>query len=604
MLATSHAHVSSSLRDYSPRPIQKRLIEQIIERLDTNDDTSLISSTGSGKTVTSAHLIAHFAKIFNSRKNAEYDPRAWKFSMDYKHIVFIVHLDSLVMQTYKKFQGVFRSRVDHMHMKDEWGMADGITFIKAGMKFDPTKPIVIASLQTLNKRFDHYIKSNYLNPALVIFDECHTTSFSDTGRKLISEMPYRKRIGLTATPFRLEKDVDFSSLWSNCVVAPSFGAMIRAGELCPIVYKQFISADDLKAPKRGEFKEKEVIERFNTPERIAYAIDKWESEAKDRGTIVFTVNVEHGENVRDAFKARGYAAEVISYKTDSKDREPMYDKFAAGEIQILISVRALAVGFDEPSCSCGIDLQPTTSISAHWQKIGRIARTHKGKKNALWLDFTGNIERLLIFGIPDNIELTEDIVMSDKDYTKGKGEAPIKICDNCNAVNHASSRFCKECHTEFPKATIIDAKPSGDLVVVVTKSMVKDAKTAIAYYRSMRHKRFVKRDHPNAAYHDYLNSPPICDQYPLCHPRKRDNHKQWSIGSITGKPSDFDIGIEFLDKITELVNKKYAGEPKLVRALIDSAIWLEFDNDIYTRLVPEIDRYRERQDENILKIFD
>lgn len=587
-----------SIKNYTPRPTQQTLILDVVERLKINDDTALIAGTGTGKTVSSAILTAYYVQKFNPGVDATFNPRAW-VSGKFNQVIFIVHMDNLVNQTYEKFRGVFQSRLLHSGKTRETNMDEGITFIKSGLPYDIHKPIVIASLQTLAKRYEHYVSSGWLNPAMLIFDECHTTAFCDTGRKLIEELDYKKRIGLTATPFRLEKDVSFSDLWTNCVVSPSFGEMVRRGELCPITYKTFVSAEEvatLKKSRSGDFSEKDAVLRFNTPQRIKFAIDKWEIHAGDRQTIVFSIDVAHGEAIRDAFIARGYKTEAISYKTETKNRESIYKRYASGDIQILISVRALAVGFDEPSCSCGIDLQPTTSISNHWQKIGRVARLHPGKTDALWLDFTGNIENLLYFGCPDDVEMTEDSVLTTKDYTKREGDAPRRFCPQCNTVNHAAASKCIDCGFEFPKKLEIDAAPTGDLVTIVTKAMVKDDATAKAYYRSLRHKRFVRNQHPNHAYHEYINTSPINVDFPIPHPRDRIEHKQWTLGCVTGHPNDFNMGIDFLDSITKISRKSHK-DPSVIRALIDSAIWLEFDNDVYEQLKLEIDNFDKRQQE-------
>lgn len=580
-----------TIKDYTPRPTQKKLIAGIVDRLKNHDDTALVAGTGIGKTICSAHLIAYYSQVFNPKVDGTLNAKAWVHNLGFNQIVFIVHLDSLVQQTYKKFQEVFKSREVHLGKKRERNMSHGITFIKNGMEFDPTKPIVIASLQTLKSRYEHYIKNGYLKPAMLIFDECHTTSFCDTGRKLINDINYKKRIGLTATPFRLE-NVSFSDLWTNCIVSPSFGEMVKRGELCKLIYQQFVSADETSDIKltNGDFNQKASAKKFNTPEKIKFAIDKWGERAKERKTIVFTIDVKHGESVKEEFTKRGYSAEIISYKTKVKDRKPIFKKFADGELDALISVRALSVGFDEPSCTCGIDLQPTTSISNHWQKIGRIARVHPGKKDGLWLDFTGNIERLLEYGCPDNVVMTERSILEKKEINKKKGLAPFKICEKCQTVNHASAKKCvnKKCYHEFPKKSVLDLKPTGDLVQIITKSMVEDDYTAKAFYRSLRHKRWIKGEHPNSAYHEYIQTEPVCDDFPIPHPRDRNDHKQWSQGCITGEPDNYDVGIEFLDKITKIVRKNYR-EMRTVRALIDSALWLEFNEDVYDQLKIKID---------------
>lgn len=578
------------IKEYKLRPTQQTLLLEIVKRLKTRDNTSLIAGTGIGKTIMTANLIAYYACVFNPTIDASFNPAAWVRAPKARQIVFIVHLDNLVEQTAIKFRDVFLSRYHYGNKARERNLDKAITYIKSGLPYDATKPIVIASLQTLGNKYEQYINNQWLNPAMLIFDECHTTAFCETGRKLIDEVKYEKRLGLTATPFRLEKDVSFSDLWTDCVVSPSFGDLVKTGELCPVSYKMFESASELKSLKKsknGDFNQKQTAIKFNTPQRIRFAIDKWEREAREKKTIVFSIDVNHGEAIKNEFVSRGYNAEIISYKLDKKDRNPIYQEFATGKVQILISVKALAVGFDEPSCECGVDLQPTTSISNHWQKIGRIARLHPGKSHALWLDFVGNIENLGLFGVPDNVRMTEDIVLGKKKFKNAEGTAPVKVCPECNTINHASVKHCSECEYEFPKFED-DSLPDGDLVDIVTQAMVSNDDYAKKFYRSLRHKCYIKNIHPNHAYAEYLSMTNISEKYPIPHPKERIEHKEWSKGAICN-PSSYEEGLVFLDKIVKIVKKSHKDKSKH-RIIIDSALWLEFDDDVYAKLSLEYDK--------------
>lgn len=68
-------------------------------------------------------------------------------------------------------------------------------------------------------------------------------------------------------------------------------------------------------------------------------------------------------------------------------------------------------------------------------------RIAPGKDNCLVLDYAGNIER---HGCVDDPNITVP------KENKEEGEAPVKICNNCEAYCHAAARVCPECGEEFP----------------------------------------------------------------------------------------------------------------------------------------------------------
>ena len=70
---------------------------------------------------------------------------------------------------------------------------------------------------------------------------------------------------------------------------------------------------------------------------------------------------------------------------------------------------------------------------------GRGMRLSEGKYDCLVLDYAGNIQR---HGPIDAINVKEK-------KGKGEGEAPIKVCPECETIVHAAVRFCA-CGHEFP----------------------------------------------------------------------------------------------------------------------------------------------------------
>ena len=106
------------LQPPSLRPYQNQLIKDLYLKLGQGyRRVAIIAGTGAGKTVIGGKICADTAA------------RGLK-------LMFLVHLDVLVGQTYQKMQA--------------FGLECG--FIKAGWQENPDAPIQIASIQTMEKR--------------------------------------------------------------------------------------------------------------------------------------------------------------------------------------------------------------------------------------------------------------------------------------------------------------------------------------------------------------------------------------------------------------------------------------------------------------------
>ncbi len=131
------------LRDY-----QKQVIREIYKHYENGvKSVMLVSPTGSGKTLTTTHIIRDAV-----RRGVR--------------VLFIIHREPLVDQT--------------VNTLNNYGV-DSIGYIKAGYPHcSESDMVIVASIQTLARR--DYPE----NIGLVIFDETHTTSFYKTAKDLIN----------------------------------------------------------------------------------------------------------------------------------------------------------------------------------------------------------------------------------------------------------------------------------------------------------------------------------------------------------------------------------------------------------------------------------
>ena len=82
------------------------------------------------------------------------------------------------------------------------------------------------------------------------------------------------------------------------------------------------------------------------------------------------------------------------------------------------------------------------SPGLYMQTVGRGMRIAPDKTDCLVLDFAGNVKR--------HGPITD--VQPPKHKGAGTGEAPVKICDECAELVHASVKVCPCCGYEFPPA--------------------------------------------------------------------------------------------------------------------------------------------------------
>jgi DNA repair protein RadD len=143
------------------------------------------------------------------------------------------------------------------------------------------------------------------------------------------------------------------------------------------------------------------------------------------------------------------------------DRADVIDLYKARGFQALVSVETLTTGFDAPNVDLIALMRPTMSPVLHVQMIGRGLRKAEGKENCLVLDYAGNVERL---GPVNKVKAPKPGIK------KGTGEAPTKVCPECDEIVHMAATVCPACHYEFP----INHKltPSAALVEIIQTKFI------------------------------------------------------------------------------------------------------------------------------------
>jgi len=424
--------------DIKLRKYQISIIERTRSIMRTGVRSSLICSpTGSGKTF----LVAKMLKTAESKGMS-----AW----------FIVHRRELIKQSVAAFKEV---KVKH-----------GV--IARGWYAQEHRPIQIASIQTLIRRYKKYGKPN-----LIIYDECHHCA-AGSWSKLYDEFPKAYHLGLTATPLRLD-GTGLNKWFSSLIKGPSVRWLIDNG---------FLADYKLYAPSKlnltgvhsrmGDFIASEVSSIVDKPTITGDVIKHYQKFCAGKRAVVFAVSVQHSKHVVAQFNRCGILARHVDGETKMEERDAAIKDFTEGKIKVLSNVDLFGEGFDLPSLEAVILLRPTKSLGLYLQQVGRALRPSPGKKYAIILDHAGNCER---HGLPDDER--EWSLEGRQGGTGSVDEIKIKTCPKCYAVQSIGKPACLSCGHIFEGNPREVEHVEGELVeidpTVLRKKRLKEQSVAI-----------------------------------------------------------------------------------------------------------------------------
>lgn len=252
-----------------------------------------------------------------------------------------------------------------------------------------------------------------------------------------------RTVGLTATPFRgngiwLTDGED--PLFAGIAHTVTMGELIEAGYLSRLIrpvdaVQTCIDTDGIKTTS-GDYNMGELSERVQAYLPAA-ADEACKLAAQRLKWIAFCPTVDNAIEFANLLVQRGIRAEVVTGETPKQERAELIAEFRAGQVRCLITVLALATGFDVPDVDCIIWLRPTRSPVLYVQGAGRGLRIADGKHDCLWLDFSDTTERM---GPVDTIKGRKRPKKKDREDV-----APNRICDNCGERMPIAATECPSC---------------------------------------------------------------------------------------------------------------------------------------------------------------
>ena len=491
------------------RPYQVEIINDLYRKLNEGHKrVAIVAGTGAGKTVISGQICAHAERAG-------------------KRLMFLVHLDVLVGQTFEKMQS--------------FGLHCG--FIKAGWEENRDAPIQIASIQTMAKRrwWQQWV------PDVVFFDEGHITLFSQVGKKVLKTFPNAVHLVMTATPERLGKE-QLGDYMDTLVASPVPSDLQQRGFLAAMKYYSMpadgvVNLQEVKTV-RGDYDEAGLKNACDRPELIEKIVREWQRLCPSKRTIAFCVDVEHAHHVAAAFNAAGIPADTVEGSTPIKDRKRMYADLRDEKILVLTSCNVISIGFDEPSVEVGLMLRPTQSSALHLQQIGRVMRIspQTGKQYGIILDQAGNLERL---GFPEDIK---DYHLPVKKDGGGDGKPPpVKPCPQCGRIVLSFMAKCPDCGHQWITDRPLNLEDMVEIYSADQAHQINDIPTLIELFHGHRRRAYLRRNAPTWADRSFWEH---------CGRRPKD---AWCLGSILGPrptPPQMLEYFEYLQQSAKRIGKR------------------------------------------------
>lgn len=313
----------------------------------------------------------------------------------------------------------------------------------------PNADVIVATIGSIYR--DALLLGNI---RCVIIDEAHLVNpdGAEAGRyrKFLADLAKVctfRVVGTTATPFRGNgvwlTDGD-APLFTGVAATVTVRELLDANHLAPLVRPVDVVTTKIDTAgiktTSGDYNLGELAECVETY-LPACAAEACKLAADRRKWIAFLPTVTGAGHFVHLLNGHGISAALVCGDTPKADRERLIAEFRAGQIRCLVTVLALATGFDVPDVDCILWLRPTISPVLYVQGAGRGLRPAPGKTDCLWVDFSDTTERMG----------PVDAIKGRKRRAKQEREAPCKICDECGERVQPRAIECPSCGFVFPE---------------------------------------------------------------------------------------------------------------------------------------------------------
>ena len=271
--------------------------------------------------------------------------------------------------------------------------------------------VLCASVQSFAESLPEFSPESF---DYVIVDEAHHAP-AETYKRILGYLRPGFILGLSATPDRPDgKSV--LSFFQDSAHRMTIEEAVSKGELVPIRCVRVKTNVDLTKVRFNQiqYSAHDLENAVFVPSRDELLVETWLQHVKGRRTVVFCINVLHGEKLAARFREAGVPAESVSGRDRDDRRQDILHQFEQGQVQVLCACDILNEGWDCPAVEVLFMARPTLSRIIYLQQLGRGTRKSPAtSKQCLYVfDFVDNAGRY-------NTALSLHRILERKDYRPG-----------------------------------------------------------------------------------------------------------------------------------------------------------------------------------------
>jgi superfamily II DNA or RNA helicase len=342
------------------RPYQSAALHALTKALAQHTDVLLALPTGSGKTFVAVKWLSDNVIRHGGR------------------VVWVAHRHELLEQTYLTFVRILPAHE-----------FNSITWWTGSKPKNPNGKVLLVSVAATQS-------FPMMDADVLVIDEAHHEPAA-TYQRLRERIRYKKQIGLTATPERL----DAKALGYECIAYQcTFFSLVEEGWLAkpmPVLPKTGLA---FELEERMEDFTEESLAQLDNEQRNRFIVEHWQQNRLHYSkTLVFSVNQRHARRLVQLFEAicpDVCVDYIVSGESSPAERERKVQDFREGHIQILVNCRIFTEGFDVPDVKTIFLTRPTLSATLYLQMVGRGTRVTPTKSDFYLVDFQDNLGRFQV----------------------------------------------------------------------------------------------------------------------------------------------------------------------------------------------------------------
>lgn len=358
--------------------------------------------------------------------------------------------------------------------------------------YDPNAPTFCASVDTLIRRAGD---PRFSRVRLWFEDEAHHALQDNKWGKAVNLFPNANGLGVTATPIRADGKglgSHADGVFDHMVEGPTGQQLIDMGYLSPyeiaVCKPEDLDFSHVEHGADGDFKQNQLRAATKASRRlVGDIVGQYLKRAAGRLGITFCVDIEHAQQITQAYNQAGVPAALVTSESSVMERTITLDRFRKRQVLQLVNVDLFGEGFDVPGVEVVSMGRRTDSFSLYSQQFGRALRpvyregmaqgtdeerrsaiAYGPKPKALIIDHVGNV-------IHHRLPTAKRVWTLDRRERKSRNteldnEDKLKVClsELCSKPYQAYLVKCPYCGHEPEvkvRARTID-QVDGDLILL------------------------------------------------------------------------------------------------------------------------------------------